>query len=270
MIEARATDDMDGAGDDKAAAPAPATYGFGFADLRLRPEVVSDAGMMALCDALDTRPGQRSACISRILALGYDGPCEGTGSGFFDPIRLSIVDRIAAVFGLAHRMGDWPARFAARCEGCGNVNALRVSPAEYAYAPAATYASVCCGAWLMQPNGHHEARMEAGIALTLDDLRLPDNEGSETVLDPIDETAAIAELSRVAPTYTTTLPYRCAACGADNAFWFDPLDWIADHCRTLLRQVHILARTYGWSEAAITAMPTRRRLAYLAMIEAET
>lgn len=37
----------------------------------------------------------------------------------------------------------------------------------------------------------------------------------------------------------------------------------------MLRDVHTLARAYHWSERDILALPLPRRLAYLALLEAE-
>jgi len=66
------------------------------------------------------------------------------------------------------------------------------------------------------------------------------------------------------------LDFACPSCGCE---WRSPLDiaaffWaeIAAEARRLLREVHLLARAYGWREAEILVMGARRRRAYLEMI----
>ena len=43
---------------------------------------------------------------------------------------------------------------------------------------------------------------------------------------------------------------------------------LATQAKRLLREVHFLARAYGWREADILAMSARRRQAYLEMVGA--
>ena len=47
-------------------------------------------------------------------------------------------------------------------------------------------------------------------------------------------------------------------------FW----DELATRARRLLREVHTLARAYGWREAEILALPGRRRQTYLDLVGA--
>jgi hypothetical protein len=63
---------------------------------------------------------------------------------------------------------------------------------------------------------------------------------------------------------------HCPACGAQSSAEFDiaAFFWqeITAQARRLLREVHALARAYGWREADILAMSARRRQAYLSLI----
>ncbi len=68
------------------------------------------------------------------------------------------------------------------------------------------------------------------------------------------------------PAFEPALPWNCTACGTPARFWFDPLAWIAAETRSLLTDIHTLARTYGWTEATILALPRGRRRAYLSLI----
>ena len=68
------------------------------------------------------------------------------------------------------------------------------------------------------------------------------------------------------------LALRCDACGHE---WVSPFDIGAFLLREveawaegLLREVHALARAYGWSERAILDLSARRRRAYLDLVGA--
>lgn len=68
------------------------------------------------------------------------------------------------------------------------------------------------------------------------------------------------------------LDLACHECGTRIEAPFDPPHFVMaevlSHSRTLLDDVHTLAMTYHWSESEILRLPIRRRLAYLALIEA--
>jgi hypothetical protein len=65
----------------------------------------------------------------------------------------------------------------------------------------------------------------------------------------------------------------CHACGQQMAARFGAcaffLAELREHSKTLIDDVHTLARTYHWSEADVLRLTLRRRLAYLLRIEAE-
>lgn len=85
--------------------------------------------------------------------------------------------------------------------------------------------------------------------------------------------AAISErLAELDPQADLTLRLSCPDCGRD---WRTPFDiaafvWeeIASEAPRLLREVHVLARAYGWREADILAMSPLRRQMYLELIDA--
>jgi hypothetical protein len=79
--------------------------------------------------------------------------------------------------------------------------------------------------------------------------------------------ALAARMEELDPCADIVLALQCASCG--NA-WRAPFDIVAylwaelgAHARRLLREVDALARAYGWREADILAMSSRRRRAYL-------
>ena len=97
--------------------------------------------------------------------------------------------------------------------------------------------------------------------------------GAEVSPSALSETG-IAELaSQMAardPQATIELDMHCSAC---DARWLSDFDieaffWgeIAALAKRLLREVHLLARAYGWREADILALSAARRQVYLEMI----
>lgn len=67
------------------------------------------------------------------------------------------------------------------------------------------------------------------------------------------------------------LQHHCDGCGSDSATPFDILDYlwrrITAEAQRLMRDVHVIARAYGWSSEAILALTPRRRAAHIALIE---
>lgn len=90
--------------------------------------------------------------------------------------------------------------------------------------------------------------------------------------DPALRAEAERALAAQAGLADLSLAHRCTRCGADGQTAFDILDYlwrrIVGEARRLLREVHVLARAYGWTSETILALPPARRAAHLAMIEA--
>jgi hypothetical protein len=97
--------------------------------------------------------------------------------------------------------------------------------------------------------------------------------GAETAPTQLPETviAAIEErMAQADPQAEIQLNLSCAACGHGwqalfdivSFFWGEVDAWAV----RLLREVHSLARAYGWREADILAMSPGRRLRYLEML----
>lgn len=84
-----------------------------------------------------------------------------------------------------------------------------------------------------------------------------------------DVQALAAGLAEADPGAELLLELRCPACNHD---WDELLDvaaflWaeVDVHARRLLREIHVLARAYGWREADVLALSPRRRRFYLEM-----
>jgi hypothetical protein len=98
--------------------------------------------------------------------------------------------------------------------------------------------------------------------------------GGESVAGDELPVGAIASLAhRMAecdPQAEVLLDLRCPACEQGWRALFDIVAFfwaeLAAKARRLLREVHVLARAYGWREADILGMSARRRRFYLEMI----
>ena len=84
--------------------------------------------------------------------------------------------------------------------------------------------------------------------------------------------AAIARMSEVDPQAQTTIALNCPECayGWDEVFDITAFFWaeIDAWARRLLRDIHVLASAYGWSESDILPLSPARRQIYLAMAQA--
>ena len=99
--------------------------------------------------------------------------------------------------------------------------------------------------------------------------------GERAQLEGLDESerAALSDaLGDVDPRAETLLSLRCAECEAN---WVSSLDaagylWreLEREVKRILDEVDLIARTYGWSEAAILGLGRRRRRAYLERVRA--
>lgn len=88
---------------------------------------------------------------------------------------------------------------------------------------------------------------------------------------PPDVVERLAErLEECDPLAETLLNLVCPACGREWQIAFDVASFLVAeveaHARRLLREVHALARGYGWREADILAMSERRRRDYLELL----
>ena len=93
-------------------------------------------------------------------------------------------------------------------------------------------------------------------------------EGDVAVEQLSELSAAIAQAD---PLAAFAVACQCPGCGADREVDIDldaaALSRLQQRQRALLRDIHTLARHYGWSEAQVLAIPATRRAQYLALIE---
>lgn len=87
--------------------------------------------------------------------------------------------------------------------------------------------------------------------------------------DPsIDRAALAAELARLDPNAECAIDVGCPACGGATRLYLDGFELLRRALRAgggILTQIHLLARSYGWREADILALPRARRLRYCEM-----
>lgn len=106
----------------------------------------------------------------------------------------------------------------------------------------------------------------------VDGVRHGDSPASVAQLPEEIVSALAARMEELDPCADILLALGCTRCGGA---WHAPFDIVAylraelgTHARRLLREVASLVRTYGWREADILAMSSRRRRAYLELAEA--
>jgi hypothetical protein len=80
-------------------------------------------------------------------------------------------------------------------------------------------------------------------------------------------------MESLAPLASSVFPANCAECSAEQTIDFDLVRFflaaVEREQPLLMREVHCLARAYGWSCGEILGLPRRQRRAYVALIIAE-
>jgi hypothetical protein len=83
--------------------------------------------------------------------------------------------------------------------------------------------------------------------------------------------AVAAAMAEADPQAELIIELTCPECGESRPRGFDPGGYLfaelEDRVETLEREIHGLARGYGWSEEQILALPKARRQRYLTLIQ---
>jgi hypothetical protein len=91
-------------------------------------------------------------------------------------------------------------------------------------------------------------------------------------MPPLLEAAVTDQMQSLDPGAELDLGMECPGCrhGWSAAFDIGAYLWqeLSTHARRLLREVDVLARTYGWREADILALSSQRRRSYIEMVDA--
>lgn len=171
---------------------------------------------------------------------------------------------------------DW---FEATCPGCGtgfdmvlDLAALPVAPAPEGF-PEVVLPAPSGEVAARVPNGAQElALAQAGLGSVAAMRRLLDlclcDPGDVARLEGLSDAEIRrldAALDAATPDCADRVTSPCPSCGAAVTARLDPLDFAFPGEGPVLSEVHLLGRSYNWSEEAILALPTRRRRAYVAM-----
>lgn len=215
----------------------------------------------------------------RALALaGASRSCEG------DPANLTIGQRDRLLLGVRERLFGTEVTALETCGSCGerlevafDLRSVTVdaAPGEVVdvdldghvvrlRAPTSgdlraitTAADLAAARWALLQRCVVGARSDG---LAVDVTELP-----EEVLVAIGEA-----IGRLDPQADVQLAITCAQCGEPSRVRFDIVEFlwreVERRVEQTLRDVHLLAAAYGWTEAAILALPTPRRRRYLELV----
>jgi hypothetical protein len=224
----------------------------------------------------------RPAAVRALLLLSAAEP-----SGDWEALTaLGIGERDAGLLELRQALFGSTMQCVARCETCTEQLEFSVEAHDVGAMPAAA--------------GHRESMEIDGVAVS---FRLPVNadmldlesgqsvaDGERLLLsrcmldahdghgclsaDALPETVRAAVTRRMAeldPAADVQIGMHCPACGAKWTAPFDIAAFLWDEvdrwARSALRDVHALARAYGWREADILGMTAARRRMYLDMLD---
>ncbi len=224
---------------------------------RARPARVT-AVLAALCVDLGGAPAD-AAAARRVSSAG----------------REWLLSRAALRFG-AER--DW---FEAPCEACGARFDVQVAMAEAPRTPPSSGFPVAevetsLGRRRFEsPNGMHEevfARRREGdprrVFAALCGLSR-EAEAEAIRFEPADLARIDAGLEAVSPEIADGVDVVCPECGGAGRVRIDPLAFAFPSPEDVLREVHLLAAAYRWSEEAILDLPVARRRAYAGLVRAD-
>ncbi len=192
-------------------------------------------------------------------------------------IHLALVQLRRAIFG--NRIEGY-----ADCEACGVRLDLPLDAGQLLQAgqPATAEASVVvAGQRFRAPTSRDLAALNAvhdppgAATLLMERCRIgsPDREAAAgdaipAAAPPIE--AVSAALEELDPAADLALTVDCGACGHQGELHLDVLSllWeeLGSRVRSLLLEVHRLARAYGWREAEILGLSRQRRAAYLSLV----
>ncbi|MDJ0841882.1 MAG: hypothetical protein QNK37_35595 [Acidobacteriota bacterium] len=234
---------------------------------------VAEAGMEA-----PTLPARVTAVLAACLAeLGGEPASPEQTAALCIADRQYLMRRLAALLG---RDTIWQS---AACGGCDAVFDFQVTQTQLPVSspgPGYPFAEISLGGVtfrLKAPTGRDQ---EAAAAVPDPQLALqtlawrcilengdgrpkpdPQTLGRQTLADI--ETA----LEEVTPEAAVIIQTSCPECGQTNQVEIDPYLVLQAGPTDLYNEIHTLAINYHWDEARILALPRRRRLKYLDLID---
>ncbi len=222
---------------------------------------LSDRDLLQLWDA-----GCELHPLDRALAL-----IETTGgSARADVAALPLGTRDRLLFGISSRLYGPKITLVAHCAGCGREVEVSFN-ADAAIAVETDERAIVFTHEDRQIGLRRPTSTDLAVALRSDaprntlltsliDMPAPDRALLDAAEDALAQASGLSDL---------TLCYGCADCGQNGEAPFDILDYlwrrISQDAQRLLHDIHLLARTYGWSSDEILSLPQTRRNAHLTM-----
>jgi hypothetical protein len=202
-------------------------------------------------------------------AVGLIAAVEGASRE--QAATLSIDARNRALYRIVETLFGERINLIATCSECAAETELSFSTRDALAVPATPERIGLAGgsAWCRLPSSRDLA---AALAAPNPEDALLAAVVEAEVADPELLSEAESRLAAQAGLADLSLDYRCARCGSRGEAPFDVLDYlwrrIVAEARRLLREVHIIARVYGWSSDTVLALSPARRAAHIALIEA--
>lgn len=209
----------------------------------------------------------------------------GTGAPLDDVLTWDIGRRDEALFALRLQLFGPSAEAVGHCPACGDrldvpldlsvIGPERVAADPVTAGPYRVHHRLPTTADLLTLLGEDDAEAARKALVQLLLVAVEDGSGQPVPFDGLadaDQATVAAALAEAQDGIDVRLALRCGTCGHA---WVTPLDIGAFLLRELeawalglLREVHALARAYGWSEHAILDLSARRRRAYLDLVGA--
>jgi hypothetical protein len=252
---------------------APITLAVAYPSAQLRP--VTGIVELALGEAMSrplTRPEVVTAVLDAVFAkVGGQAVSPALLGGLATGARAWLLLRAARVF---HGSHGW---FTAQCPDCQepfdlqlDLDALPRSNATSGF-PIVTVQTSLGPREFEVPNGTTEIALtyraaEGAIALAALCGLSKDAETEATQFTQDDLTAIEETLDDATPDVADEIQTTCPACRAQTKAQIDPLTFAFPKLDHLDRDIHLIARSYGWDEPTILQMPSNRRRRHANMI----
>ena len=201
--------------------------------------------------------------------------------------RWGLAERDAALFDLRHTLFGKEAVAVTDCPGCGEHLEVRLDLSTLRpTTPATNIAPVSINGYTVRSRtpstddltaiaseGSEAAALAALVSLCVESVVAPSGADVPFTESPAFVTDAVRRhLADMVDEIDSKLSLSCAACGRTSHVSFDIAAFLLREVDVwavrVTREVHLLARAYGWDEPTILRLSPRRRKAYIDLVEA--